>query len=155
VDRRLGSPNRSIDASAGALHHRSVTSSETPKLRVLVVDDAPCFREAACQLLKARGYAVAGEAECAAAALRAVAELAPDAVLLDVHLPDGNGLELAADLVRANPELAVLLVSVNQVDEEVCRDGPARGFVAKSQLAKVDLAKFWPPPETTSAILAL
>jgi len=62
--------------------------------RVLVVDDQPDFREAARLLLERRGYAVAGEAGCAATALDTVERLAPEAVLLDVRLGGDDGFDV-------------------------------------------------------------
>ena len=47
-------------------------------------------------LLEAEGYSVVGEAEDGLSALRAVEELRPDVVLLDVQLPDIDGIEVAA-----------------------------------------------------------
>lgn len=115
-----------------------------PGTRILVVDDASCFRQAARELLERRGYGVVGEAACAASAREALTRLAPEGVLLDVNLPDGNGVELAAEFVRSRPALAVLLVSARPVEDGQGSDSPARGFVLKSQLAKTDLTRFWP-----------
>ena len=53
--------------------------------RVLIVDDQPIFRQAARDLLEARGYSVVAEAECLASALEALGRAVPDAVLLDVR----------------------------------------------------------------------
>jgi DNA-binding NarL/FixJ family response regulator len=115
-------------------------------VRVVIVDDAPIFREAAREVLERRGYTVVGEVESAAAAIDAVARLAPDAVLVDIRLPDADGFELCAALTRAHPQLAVLLASADRVPpspERVQASG-ARGFVLKSRLASTDLTEFWP-----------
>jgi DNA-binding NarL/FixJ family response regulator len=114
--------------------------------RVLIVDDAPVFREVARELLERRGYIVAGEADSAASAIDAVARLAPDAVLVDVRLPDSDGFALCATLTRAHPELAVLLASADRVPPTPARvqASGARGFVLKSRLAATDLTQFWP-----------
>jgi len=113
--------------------------------RVLIVDDAPIFREVACELLERRGYTVAGEADSAASATDARERLRPDAVLMDIRLPDGDGFELCAALTRADPELAVLLVSADRVPPNPARvqASGARGFVLKSRLATADLEQFW------------
>ena len=62
---------------------------------VLVVDDSAAFRATAQVLLKARGYEVVGAAGDLASAHAAAAELRPDCVLLDVNLPDGDGVTMA------------------------------------------------------------
>jgi len=111
----------------------------SPARRVLIVDDHAGFRESARELLEHRGFIVAGEADGARAGLDAVATVAPDAVLLDVHLPDGNGMEVCRAITGANPALAVLLVSADGVDVARASDCGAVGFVPKARLAAVDL----------------
>jgi DNA-binding NarL/FixJ family response regulator len=113
--------------------------------RVLIVDDAPIFREVARELLERRGYTVVGEADSTASALEASSRLGPDAVLMDIRLPDGDGFELCTALTRADPELAVLLVSADRVPPSAARvqASGARGFVLKSSLAATDLEQFW------------
>jgi CheY-like chemotaxis protein len=117
-------------------------------VRVVIVDDSGPFRRAARELLQRRGYLVVGEASTAAAALNAVERVSPDAVLVDVGLPDGCGFELAAALTRAQPNLAVLLMSANDppAGKERLRASGARGFVLKSRLAAAPLERFWPTP---------
>jgi DNA-binding NarL/FixJ family response regulator len=126
-------------------------SPRTPKpTRVLIVDDQPSFRGMARRVLHWRGYVVAGEAHCADSAIAAAERLAPDAVLLDVCLGEDSGFDVASTLTQARPELAVLLVS--SLDYRGCepllRECGARGFVLKSDLARVDLAEFWPAHDT-------
>lgn len=119
-----------------------------PPVRVLIVDDSAPFRTAARELLERRGYFVVGEADGAAGAVEAAKLLAPDAVLLDLHLPDGCGYEVSAVLTGARPELAVLLISA---DDSLPPDGRveacgARGFVPKGCLAATPLERFWRGP---------
>ena len=81
------------------------------------------------------------EAGDASSGLEAARRIAPEAVLLDVRLPDGNGFDVCQELTDGDPELAVLLVST---DEQSHRAGHlracgARGFVMKSRLARADL----------------
>lgn len=115
---------------------------------MLIVDDSPTFRDAARELLEARGYTVVGEAGDAAAAVDATRRLEPDAVLLDVRLSGGSGLEVASELTRAHRDLAVLLVSAdrNPPSREQLAGSGARGFLFKSQLVGANLADFWPEP---------
>ena len=114
---------------------------------VLIVDDAALFRDVARELLERRGYEVVGEAGTAAAAIEMAERLAPDAALVDIRLPDGDGFALAAALVDARPGLAVLLTSADRVPPDAAgvRASGARGFLLKSRLAAADLAQFWPP----------
>ena len=117
-------------------------------VRVLIVDDHPGFREAARGLLQRRGYAVVGEAGCAASAVDAGLRFAPDAVLLDIRLGDESGFEVARALCRACPRAAVLLVSSQDYGgcRERLRYSGACGFLLKSHLASADLSEYWPAP---------
>jgi DNA-binding response OmpR family regulator len=113
--------------------------------RVLVVDDDPHVRELACEVLERRGYLVVGEAGTGAAARSAARRLAPDAVLLEVRLPDDCGFEVCADLTAAPRRPAVLLVSATDYGGcGVVVSCGARGFALKSDLADLDLARYWP-----------
>jgi CheY-like chemotaxis protein len=114
--------------------------------RVLIVDDAAPFRQAVRELLERRGYVVVGEAASAASALAEAARVRPDAVLLNVHLRDGSGLDVCTTLCSSRPAPAVLLVSMYDLPGsgrhvEACG---ARGFALKSELASMDLGEFWP-----------
>jgi CheY-like chemotaxis protein len=117
-------------------------------LRVLIVDDSAPFRRAARELLHRRGYVVVGEAGTAAEARDAVERVTLDALLVDVGLPDGCGFELAAALTRAQPTLAVLLMSADDppAATERLRASGAQGFVLKSCLAAAPLERFLRTP---------
>jgi DNA-binding NarL/FixJ family response regulator len=125
--------------------HACSVSSE---VRVLIVDDSVCFRQAARTLLERRGYAVAGEAGTASAALQAVRRMTVDAVLLDVRLPDGLGFDVCAALTASDRAPAVLLTSSEDFGDcfALLRGCRARGFVLKMQLGQCDLTNFWPQP---------
>jgi DNA-binding NarL/FixJ family response regulator len=110
-------------------------------IRVLIVDDHQPFRAVARELLERAGYVVSGEAANATEALAAVAADAPDAVLLDVQLPDRDGFAVAMELAAGNGP-AVVLVSSRQADDygrrvEACG---ARGFISKSKLSAAAFA---------------
>jgi DNA-binding NarL/FixJ family response regulator len=109
--------------------------------RVLIVDDHQPFRAVARELLERAGYIVAGEAADAAEALAAVAADVPDAVLLDVQLPDSDGFAVARALAAANGP-AVVLISSREADDygqRVTSCG-ARGFIPKSRLSAAAFA---------------
>jgi two-component system nitrate/nitrite response regulator NarL len=108
---------------------------------VLVVDDDPAFRGLARRLLLAFGLAFAGEADTAAAALVAAGALRPDAVLVDVGLPDRDGVALAGELAALPWHPRVLLTSTDAeaaTVADVARSG-ATGFVPKDQLPNAGL----------------
>lgn len=98
------------------------------------------------QLLTRRGYLVTGEAGSVAEALEFIRAVIPDAVLLDIRLPDGDGFQLTARLAEEVPSLPVLLTSASYEDHfcAYAESVGARGFVPKSELARVDLGRFWP-----------
>jgi DNA-binding NarL/FixJ family response regulator len=102
---------------------------------VLIVDDHQPFRAVARELLERAGYIVSGEAAGATEALAAVAADAPDAVLLDVQLPDGDGFSVATELAAADGPAVVLISSREAADygRRVTSCG-ARGFIPKSKL---------------------
>lgn len=104
--------------------------------RILIVDDHPGFRASARRMLEAGGFEVAGEAADAASARTAVAELAPDAVLLDVQLPDGDGIALAAELAANGNAPEIVLCSSRGADElgPALKGCGARGFLTKDEL---------------------
>jgi DNA-binding NarL/FixJ family response regulator len=103
---------------------------------VLVVDDDPAFRRLAEHMLSAFGLDLAGEADTAEAAISAAGTLRPDAVLVDVGLPDGNGIALARELAALPWRPRVVLTSTNAeaaTPSEVRRSG-AEAFVPKDAL---------------------
>ena len=79
---------------------------------VLAVDDQPPFREAARRVVDATaGFAWAGEASSGAEALDLVRECEPDIVIIDVRMPDMDGIEASRLVTAECPGVAVLLVS--------------------------------------------
>ncbi len=73
---------------------------------VLVVDDDVTFREIVARMLTLAGYRVIGEAGTVAEALARAGELRPDAALVDIGLPDGDGFALALGAPFAAPAAA-------------------------------------------------
>jgi DNA-binding NarL/FixJ family response regulator len=111
------------------------------------VDDHPSFRASARALLQAEGFEVVGEAADGAEALRAVEELHPDVVLLDVQLPDTDGFDVAARLTKMNSRApAVVLTSSRDGSDfgPLVKYSGARGFVPKAELSAEALAPLLP-----------
>src|SRR5256885_245438 len=110
---------------------------------VLVVDDDPEFRELAGRLLAASGLTVVGEADGVAAAREAAARLEPSAVLLDVELPDGDGITLARELAALPWRPRVVLTSIDGdiTTSDEARNAGARAFVHKAELPNAPLGE--------------
>jgi DNA-binding NarL/FixJ family response regulator len=110
---------------------------------VLIVDDHPTFRRFARRLLERSGFSVVGEAGDGAAAIRAVRELRPEAVLLDVLLPDTSGLSVAAELADEDDAPVVVLTSSRSAQDlgVAVREAPARGFIPKASLTGAAFAE--------------
>jgi DNA-binding NarL/FixJ family response regulator len=114
-----------------------------PKIRVLVVDDHPFFRTGIIQWIdQQQQLSCCGEAGSIAQARSAVQDLKPDVVLLDLHLPDGDGLDLCAELNQSMPEIRILCLThrdENTYAHRALKAG-ARGYVMKSEATDTVLA---------------
>lgn len=108
--------------------------SGQPLLRVVVVDDHPAFRAGLASLLDSvAGVQVVGEAGDGLTGLEVVAELLPDVVLMDLHLPGLNGIQATRQLTEQHPNVAVVALTMVEDDESVfaaMRAG-ARGYLLK------------------------
>jgi DNA-binding NarL/FixJ family response regulator len=106
-------------------------------MKVLIVDDHPSFRASARRMLESEGFEVVAEAGSGAEALRAAEAWRPELVLLDVHLPDMQGFDVAARLTENGSSPAIVLTSSRDGSDFgplVERSG-ARGFIPKSDLS--------------------
>jgi len=105
-------------------------------VKILVVDDHPLIREALRTVLRDLDPSIAlVEAENGAATLAAAREQADlDLVLLDLSLPDGNGLVILETLRETYPALPVVVLSATEDSDTVTRalDGGAMGFIPKT-----------------------
>jgi DNA-binding NarL/FixJ family response regulator len=106
----------------------------TDVLRVLIADDHPVFRGGLRALLSTdTGFEVVAEAEGGTEAVLLAASARPDVVLMDLHMPDLDGVEATAQIMRDNPAAAILVLTMFDDDDSVfaaMRAG-ARGYVLK------------------------
>jgi DNA-binding NarL/FixJ family response regulator len=119
-----------------AFRCRTGEDGDVPRT-VLIVDDHAGFRRRARRTLEADGYTVVGEAPNGAAGIEAAAELRPDVVLLDVHLPDASGFDIVSRMLAGT----VVLISTHDRQDYtdlITRSG-ARGFLSKDQLCGATL----------------
>ncbi|WP_203582145.1 response regulator [Microbacterium hibisci] len=102
-------------------------------IRVLVVDDHPVYRRGLGTLLEASGYDVVGEVGSAAEAIAWARRTCPDAVLMDLGLPDGSGIDATARIVGERPATRIIVVTMFDDDGSVRRAlaAGAAGYVVK------------------------
>ncbi len=102
--------------------------------RVLVVDDHRTFAELLSRALDAEpDLTCVGYAQDSAEAVQLVPELAPDIVIMDLQLPDRDGITTTAELMRTHPDLKVLILTAHAGPNEMARAGAAgaSGFLTK------------------------
>ena len=107
---------------------------------ILIVDDFATFRASARSLLEAEGFDVVGDAEDGASAVRLARELEPEVVLLDVHLPDFDGFEVAERLKELDSPPIVILTSSRDDYRSLVGSSSARAFLRKDELSGDTLA---------------
>jgi DNA-binding NarL/FixJ family response regulator len=116
---------------------RTIKSSETVK-RVVLVDDHPIMRHGLAQLIRMENaLEVCGQAGSAREGLALVGKLKPDLAVIDLTLPDKNGLELVKDIRAMHPDTLCLVLSMHDEElygERSLRAG-ARGYVMKQEAA--------------------
>ncbi|MGA9531579.1 MAG: response regulator transcription factor [Anaerolineales bacterium] len=103
-------------------------------VRLLIADDHKLFREGMRAILAGVDWIeVVGEAGTGRQAIEACGELEPDVVLMDIHMPELNGIEATRQLVTDAPELAIIIVTMLEEDASLfaaMRAG-ARGYLLK------------------------
>ncbi|HWC61146.1 MAG TPA: response regulator transcription factor [Verrucomicrobiae bacterium] len=113
--------------------------SKSAAKRVLIVDDHPMMRQGLAQLIDNEpDLKVVAEADTGGQGLDIVVKEKLDLALIDISLPDKNGLELIKDLRAVKPELPILIVSMHDealYAERVLRAG-ARGYIMKQEGGK-------------------
>jgi DNA-binding NarL/FixJ family response regulator len=109
------------------------------KLRILIADDHGLVRRGARTLLQARhGWRVVGEAENGRAAVEKAIKLKPDVAIVDISMPELDGVEATRQIREAVPLTQVLVLTMHESDQMVQRalDAGAHGYVLKSDLTE-------------------
>jgi DNA-binding NarL/FixJ family response regulator len=111
------------------------------RLSILIADDHPLVRRGLRTLLQFHpGWTVCGEAGSGSEAIRQAMRCKPDLALLDISMPDLNGLEAATEIRRASPKTKVLILTMHCTEPFVRRAIAAgvQGYLLKSD-AESDL----------------
>lgn len=109
------------------------------KVRILVADDHEVVRRGLATLLQSReGWEICGEAKDGREAVEMARQLKPDVVVLDIGMPNLNGLAATRQLTQQNPQQKVIVLTITDSDQVIreALDAGARGFVLKSDAAR-------------------
>jgi len=103
--------------------------------RTLIVDDHPLTREALARLLSANDFEVVGQASSGAEAIELAATLVPELVVLDLTMPDMDGLQALPRLREAAPHAAIVVLTASEDDGNLLSAirGGAAGYLLKSE----------------------
>ena len=107
--------------------------------RILVVDDHAVVRPGLRALLKMRGrYAVCGEASNGQEAIARAKQLKPDLIIMDVSMPEMDGLEATRQVLRILPQTQVLILTMHESEQMLRKvaGAGARGCVLKSDVSR-------------------
>jgi DNA-binding NarL/FixJ family response regulator len=118
---------------------------EVRPVTVLAVDDQAVFLRAARELIAATpGFTQVGEAASGPEAVERAEELRPDLVLLDVRMPEMDGIETAQRLLEARPDAVVVLISLDDVPvEPAAADLGVAAHLRKQDLSTRTLLELW------------
>jgi DNA-binding NarL/FixJ family response regulator len=104
-------------------------------LRILVADDHDLMRRGLKALLESHpGWSICAEAHTGREAVAKAEELRPDIVILDITMPELNGVEAARRILKASPNTEILVLSVHYSDQLIrdILDAGVRGYIVKS-----------------------
>ena len=103
-------------------------------MRILLVDDHIIFRKGVAALLSNReDMTIVGEAGNGLEAIQTARELLPEVILMDINMPQCNGLEATRRIKQIRPELPIVATTANTYDENyiACREAGCDGFLTK------------------------
>ena len=98
-------------------------------IRILIVDDDATIRLLMGRLIERQpDWQLCGEASNGAEAIEKVEQLSPDLVIMDLSMPDMNGLQPAREITKTHPHLPLLLISVQEVSQQLVREACNAGY---------------------------
>ncbi len=108
--------------------------TDSEPIRILLADDHPAFRSGLAALLgTVQGVEVIGEATTGEEAASLALGMQPDIVVMDLNMPDVDGIEATRRIVATSPHIAVLVLSMYEDDDQVfgALKAGARGYLLK------------------------
>jgi two-component system NarL family response regulator len=122
--------------------HNASDKSMNTKIRILIADDHPIFREGLIELLtRQKDMSVVGEARNGEEVCQLYDELSPDILLLDLRMPKKDGLEVIKDLMSRAPKPRILVMTTYQATEDIrhALTAGAKGYLLK----EAEPAQLW------------
>ena len=103
-------------------------------MKVLIVDDHAVVRHGLKSAIESHGYKVVAEAGSINEAQAFMAQTNPDAIIVDINLPDGSGFDLVTWSRKVSPTIAIVVLTLNEGEEYVraARSAGANAFIVKS-----------------------
>jgi CheY-like chemotaxis protein len=104
-------------------------------LRILIVDDSDVTRRILSTIVRSRHWTVCGEADNGWSGIKKFQELRPDVVLLDLAMPDINGIEVARMMSGLDRSVPIILFTILDLDgiEKAARNAGIRAIVSKGE----------------------
>ena len=104
-------------------------------LRILIIDDSEMIRRIVGTIVRSRDWTVCGEAEGGWSGVKKFQELMPDLVLLDLAMPDMNGIEAARLMSAIDPTVPLVMLTALKLDglERAARNAGVCSIVSKSE----------------------
>jgi DNA-binding NarL/FixJ family response regulator len=106
-----------------------------PEIRILLADDHNLFRQGLRQICEIKGgFQVVGEADNGRDAVRLAAELKPDVILMDINMPEVDGIQATGQIVQADPEARIIVLTMHYQNHYVfdAIKAGARGYLLKN-----------------------
>jgi CheY-like chemotaxis protein len=124
-----------ISANHSRLYKSSMEGTLVKDLRILIVDDSETTRRILRAIIRSREWIICGEAETGRAGIRQFQKLKPDLVLIDLAMPDINGIEAARRMSILNPKTPLILFTILELEgiEKVAHEAGICAVVSKAQ----------------------
>ena len=119
-------------------------------IRILIADDDSTIRRLLRRLLEDHpDWEVCGEAVNGADAVAKIEHLAPDLAVLDLGMPQMNGLQAAREIYKAHPQIPLILLTVQEVSNQLAEEAESAGFRTRMSSSRLSTLNLVPRPRGT------